>query len=719
MQVLNWESQLGELLLRNDFARIAEFYEEALNAEPDNFSHYWYLGLAYLLQGNEIEAQSTWLYVLGQVTDEQLPKWIEALISILDIESIRQLELGNFEASWLIRQHIKELVPLDINNLLSLLNLSIKLDKFEPRNLIEWQLIDLIKTKNKEELKHDLMDEAFKQALKCIDDLVLEFLAACLPFAQNPQAWISDLVSSARAVCYILGLPHYLCLELVPDSLDALEFLPRFLLRANRFQEAIEAAQKFYELSNNFSMKLFSSSILLRTLLLSGSWSKVPEAAELHKTYLTDLASLRSDEIYVGVLQNQIVQTGNFAYLQDNLTQNRSYQNKIANLFLQGLRNNNLTSDLLSNSRLKSTKKLKIGYIGSTFRSHSVGWLCRWLFLHHNRENFEIYIYALGQSIDNPFFQTWFERNVDSFTSTDNDIHKITQKIVDDEIDILIDLDSYTSDYTCFAMANRSAPVQVTWLGTDASGLETIDYFIADPYVLPEHAQEHYQEIIWRLPETYIAVDGFEVDVPSLRREDLNIPNDAIVYFSSQAAVKRHPEILKLQMEIIKAVPNSYFLIKGLSDTTTLQEYFAEFANELNLNVDRLRFLEDTPTEYSHRANLQIADVVLDTYPYSGATTTLETLWIGIPLVTRVGEIFSSRNSYAFLMNAGVTEGISWSSEEYVEWGVRFGTDEKLRQQVSWKLRKSRHSSPLWNAKKFTREMENAYEQMWQRYCSQ
>jgi predicted O-linked N-acetylglucosamine transferase (SPINDLY family) len=117
-----------------------------------------------------------------------------------------------------------------------------------------------------------------------------------------------------------------------------------------------------------------------------------------------------------------------------------------------------------------------------------------------------------------------------------------------------------------------------------------------------------------------------------------------------------------------------------------------------------------------HRANLGIADVVLDTFPYNGATTTLETLWMGIPLVTRVGTQFAARNSYAFLMNAGVTEGIAWSAEEYVKWGIRFGTDQNLRLDVAWKLRQSRRTSALWNTKQFAREMEQAYEKMWLDY---
>ncbi|MFM6845752.1 MAG: hypothetical protein ACKPKS_18510, partial [Dolichospermum sp.] len=144
-----------------------------------------------------------------------------------------------------------------------------------------------------------------------------------------------------------------------------------------------------------------------------------------------------------------------------------------------------------------------------------------------------------------------------------------------------------------------------------------------------------------------------------------------------------------------------------------MQNFIAPIAQAEGLDLECFRFLPTALTEIEHRANLAIADIVLDTYPYNGATTTLETLWMGVPIVTRVGEQFAARNSYTMMMNVGVTEGLAWSDEEYVEWGVRLGKDEKLRQEVVWKLRKSRQISPLWNGKKFAREMENAYRQMW------
>jgi predicted O-linked N-acetylglucosamine transferase (SPINDLY family) len=190
-----------------------------------------------------------------------------------------------------------------------------------------------------------------------------------------------------------------------------------------------------------------------------------------------------------------------------------------------------------------------------------------------------------------------------------------------------------------------------------------------------------------------------------------------IFELAMQVGLKRNPSTIRLQMQILKAVPHSYLLIKGAGSQTLIKDLFIGIAKEEGIAEERLRFLSGVANEEIHRANLQIADVVLDTYPYSGATTTLETLWMGIPVVTKVGQQWASRNSYTFMTHAGITEGIAYSDEEYIQWGIQLGMDENLRKTIADKLRISRQISPLWNARQFTKDMENAYRQMWQIYC--
>jgi predicted O-linked N-acetylglucosamine transferase (SPINDLY family) len=472
---------------------------------------------------------------------------------------------------------------------------------------------------------------------------------------------------------------------------------------------------------------VFSSHLLLRGLLNTGGrWEEALIALQQHEQLLNSLITeqpLNLNIVHTDRLFNSCYY---LPYFKDDLSKHRAYQNQIGQLCQANIRSN-LTEWVKCHIQPRpsqqkaSSRRLKVGYLSHCMGSHSVGWLARWLIQHHDRDRVHLHGYFYNQR-QGDFLQDWyigqFDQSYIMGVDGNRNSYELAERIYQDGIDILVDLDSVTLDLTAEVLALKPAPIQVTWLGWDASGLPAVDYFIADPYVLPDWAQEHYSEKIWRLPQTYIAVDGFEVGIPTLRRDQLNVPADAIVYLSAQRGYKRHRDTAKLQMQIVQSVPNSYFFIKGFADEDSIQQFFFEIAEEVGVSPDRLRFLPDAPSEAVHRANLAIADIVIDTYPYNGATTTLETLWMGVPMVTRVGEQFAARNSYTMMINAGITEGIAWTDQEYIEWGIRLGTEPALRQHIAWKLRQSRHTAPLWNAQQFTRYMENAYQQMWDIYSS-
>jgi predicted O-linked N-acetylglucosamine transferase (SPINDLY family) len=482
----------------------------------------------------------------------------------------------------------------------------------------------------------------------------------------------------------------------------------------------LKLAEKLLAVASPGKNQAIAYHLMIKLLLESGgNWEK---ARQLYQEYQKLLEAIATSCLAIeSNFTLELMATLGFqAYFGDFPEQMHQFNNEFARFYCQKVRAyfSDLSLEIKSNLSLpeKPDKILKIGYLSSGFNRHSVGWLVRWIFKYHNREKYQIYAYNLGTKNDD---LKYFFENIQQDTSNFIDVFnwgakEIAELIARDEIDILVDLDSITHRFTSPVLALKPAAIQITWLGYDASGLPTIDYFIADPYVLPETASDYYAQKIWRLPNVYVAVDGFEVGIPTIRRDSLGIPNDAVVYFSSQTGYKRNPENVKLQLRIIKQVKNSYFLIKNLGDEASMREFFEQLAAEEDVDTSRLRFLPQVSLEEIHRANLGIADVVLDTYPYNGATNTLETLWMGIPLVTRVGEQFAARNSYTMMVNAGITEGIAWSDEAYVEWGIKLGQDSSLRQEISWKLLQGRQTKPLWNAKQFTREMENAYEQMWQ-----
>lgn len=682
--------------------------------EPETLSHYWFLGLIYLLQDKEEEAQATWFFPLTQEvnTDE--------LVELLDQAATQQEELGNVQSSWLIRGYIQELQPDFVNNLLHLIELEIQLAQFSTQKLKDWNIIQLL-NENLMNVDLNLLKQVLPKVLEFPSFASVDFARASLTYFPNAEIFIELIKTVAQKIAYERFEGAYaadliqVCLQIQPNNLTFFNQQVSFNKIGKRYEQALEAGQQFYAKATTPDLKLLGSYHILSTLLHGGRWLEVDGIAQRHKNLLKDFIASNPKSIHP--LVSNVLQglTFSLSYLQDNPVENRKLQNYFSQLFQTEISQKQTSCHA---SKVSVSRPLKIGYIGHTFRRHSVGWLSRWLLHYHNRDNFNIFIYAMNQPKDD-LTQNWFCRESDRFYLFQRNLQEVINQIKADQIDILVDLDSITHNMTCQIMAHKLAPIQVTWLGMDASGLPTIDYFIADPYVLPEKAQNYYSEKIWRLNRTYLAIDGFEVGTSTLRREDLNISDDAIIYLTVQTGLKRHPDTIRLQLEIIKAVPNSYLLIKGNSDIIVIQHLFNHLAQEIGVEPSRLRFLPQDGNEETHRANLRIADVVLDTYPYNGATTTLEVLWMGIPLVTKVGEQFAARNSYTFLKNAGIEAGIAWTDEEYIQWGIRLGQDEQLRDEIDWKLKKSRQTSPLWKAKQFTQEMEQAYQQMWQNYVSQ
>lgn len=738
--VAGWQQQAEEYISSENYYQAAKIYEEAIFQEPNVKSYYWHLGLIFLLQGQESEAQTTWLIGMTDGEPEDIEKWTKELIEVLETEAERRRLQGTIEQdyciAWAIRQHIREINPEGVNNLLHLIGLSTLLKTYKGEILNELHILELL---NSEVVEVD--NELLIQVLKNVLDLA-PFDLLSLAFTESALVYIKDnksileqlLLPFVYRLCYsfkradVAATFTELALKFLPKHREFLYALASFYQDSREYTKGIEAAKLYYSLQEKLLNKIYGNLLIMRGLMGAGGyWNEVCLAFELQKSMLASLIDEQNNDDLWGAsalgLFNSIFF---FPYLQDRLEENLKIRSQIAGLAQLRIETSLKEKVYLCRqwkSRLiktdVSTRRLKIGYISHCLSTHSVGWLARWVFQYHDRDRFEINGYFMGYQENYNSLQEWFVGQVSKACKLELSGQEAAEKIYEDEIDILIDLDSLTLTNTCEAIAMKPAPIQVTWLGWDASEIPAVDYFIADPYVLPESAQDYYTEKIWRLPQTYIAVDGFEVGIPDVRRDQLDIPTDAVIYFTGQKGYKYHPDTAKLQMQIIKGVPNSYFLVKGVANQESLKNFFIQIAESEGVRAERLRFLPSAPSEQVHRANLGIADVVLDTYPYNGATTTMETLWMGVPIVTRVGEQFAARNSYTMMMNAGISEGIAWTDEEYVEWGIRLGKDPVLRQQISWKLRQSRQTAPLWNGKQFTRELEKAYEQMWQIYVDQ
>jgi predicted O-linked N-acetylglucosamine transferase (SPINDLY family) len=730
MRSPDWPTQAQQYLGQGDYIQAANLCEQGIQAEPEQAAYYWYLGLALLLQGQETEAQATWLVPMMDADSGEIASSTVDLIKVLQAAAQQQEAASNPEAARLLYKYAREFNPNGLNIRLHLLRISLSQGEFS------WELpevqdaVALLKSKSSEETDFSLLHQVVQQALEYdpLPETAYQLAEACLPYADD----LPDLKLLLLDVASTVGYGHIklqiaikyaeLGLLVSEDEPVLLKLLSSLYPHIGNHSRAISLARRFHAVVQDPSARPVTNDHLLQTLLAAGGyWQEAYETLQQQIGLISDLVEAWPTDLTQTRVGNLSVMAFSPPHLEDNPAMLKPLMNQLANLCQANIET--YAPDRISQYRQNLQQRfslpvldrpLKIGYLSNNLRTHAVGLLSWGLYEYCDRQSFQIYTYFTGNVLEgNDPWRNWYIGKSDQVFKADLDGFALADQINWDEIDILMDLDSSTHGMNCEVLALKPAPVQATWLGFDASGISTVDYFIADPYVLPDNAQDYYTETIWRLPQTYLAVDGFYVGLPTLRRTDLNIPNDAVVYLSQQRGHKRHPHTTRLQLQILKAVPNSYLLIKGFAEAESIQKFFLEIAEQEGVVGDRLKFLPSTATDDEHRANLKIADVVLDTYPYNGATTTLETLWMEIPVVTKVGQQFAARNSYTFLVNAGVTEGIAWTDEEYVEWGIRLGQDESLRQQVVWKLKRAKQTAPLWNARQFTQQMEDAYRQMW------
>ncbi len=644
----------------------------------------WYLGLCHLLRGNPDAAQAAWLAPAIAADDRGIAALTGELVAVLRQEAARLEAQSQVEAAGRIRLVVWELAPTQLHDLVAAAHAALAL------------------------------------GCQAQAQVLLAAIAERLEVSASPEAIGQALL--ARATAELSTAPPAailaygeLCARLLPESFAAHAFLADLYLEANRSGDCAFHARRMAALAADDLQRTASHYLIARGLLQSGGyWEETKAAFQDYERSLEAL--MASDRPIPADHALSLSVTGALAlYLDDRPDRTHALLRRLGTYCQAHLQAQFPApfADLPPPSR--SPAKLRVGYISECLRRHSVGWLSRWVFAHHDRDRCEIVAYSLVQTDDD--VQRFIARHCDRFYAMPSEasIVAIARQIHADGLDMLVDLDCLTSPRIQGVLALKPAPLQVSWLGSDASGLPAVDYFLCDRQVVPGDAEGYYTPKLWRLPDSYIAVDGFETGIPTLRRADWGIPTDAIAYLTCQSPAKRHPDTARLQLEILRAVPDSVLLVKGGGDAVARE--FHRLAIAMGLDAERLYFLPETPTEEEHRANFAIADVVLDTYPYNGATTTLEALWMGLPLVTRVGQQFAARNSYTMLAHAGIAAGIAWNEADYIAWGVRFGTDRALRQHVAAQLGRSRQSAPLWDGRRFVRALEAAYEAMCGRQC--
>ncbi|MBM4146320.1 MAG: tetratricopeptide repeat protein [Nitrospira sp.] len=363
------------------------------------------------------------------------------------------------------------------------------------------------------------------------------------------------------------------------------------------------------------------------------------------------------------------------------------------------------------------SRRLKIGYVSPDFRRHSVKYFLEPVLASHSHEQFEVFCYSdtlIPDSITKrlqEYSDQW--RNIVGASD-----EKVAELIRKDGIDILIDLAGHTGQNRMLLFARKPAPIQVSWLGyPNTTGLRTIDYRLVDEYTDPPGlTDQFYTEKLLRLPESFLCYLP-DKDCPDIS-ELPALTAGKITFGSFNYFPKVSPETVALWSKILKTIPNSRLIMKALnfSDRTTCQ-YALEMFAEHDVSAEQITLVSLKPSYREHLVLYNSIDVGLDTFPYNGTTTTCDALWMGVPVISLLGDTHASRVGKSILSNIGLSYLVAKSPDEYLEIAINLSKDLSRLQSLRENCRYMILHSPLTDAKQFTANLEQCYRIIWERWC--
>ena len=376
-----------------------------------------------------------------------------------------------------------------------------------------------------------------------------------------------------------------------------------------------------------------------------------------------------------------------------------------------------LSSSLDSIKRRKSVKKIRIGYYSADFHNHVMSYLLVNLFELHDKSAFEIYGFSFGPEKNDEMHQrikNTFDKFINIKFESNNEIAKLSRDL---NIDIAIDLMSFTQNNRFGIFVEKCAPIQINFLGyPGTSGSECIDYILADKILIPEKFKKYYSEKIIYMPDSYkLDYQTRKVSDKIFTREELALPENGFVFCCFNQTYKITSNIFDIWMKILKQVKGSVLWL--LEDNPTATNNLKLEANKRNIDSKRIIFAKRMKMS-DHLARHKVADLFIDTLPYNAHTTASDGLWVGVPFLTLAGDSFASRVGASMLNAIGLPELITYSENEYKNKAIELATNPILLKTIKEKLEKNKISKPLFDAKLFTKNVESAYKKIYKRYNS-
>lgn len=414
-----------------------------------------------------------------------------------------------------------------------------------------------------------------------------------------------------------------------------------------------------------------------------------------------------------------------FIEARDNLLFNLNYQGKASpEVMLQEAR---AYGDVVAaratpftrwQGSFEQERPLRVGLVSGDIRRHPVGHFAESALVAlatQARGSLGLHVYATHGVRDD--LSERVQRSCQAWTDvTALTDAELAARIHADGIDVLIDLSGHTAFNRLPVFAWRPAPVQVSWLGYFATtGVAEMDWFIGDPWTLPERLDAQFTERIWRLPETRLCFTPPDADVPVSALPSSHGQTFTFGCFNN--LTKMGDEVVALWARVLQAVPGSRLMLKAsqFDEASVCDDVRARFAAQ-GVAGDSLLLSGRSSREDYLKAYHQV-DIGLDPFPFTGGTTTVESLWMGVPVLTLAGDRLLARQGVGMMVNAGLPDWVVDSADAYVERARALAADAAALAALRARLREQVLASPLFDAPRFAMHLEQALRGMWQERC--
>lgn len=615
----------------------------------------------------------------------------------------------------------------------------------------------LIKKQHNNYQAHNLLGISLQMQGK-FDEAISAFKNARKIDPKNPASLINISNTFAKKGDFQESLKHIdIVLNILPKNIDALKIKSQILRYLNKTNEALELLIKIVDIDKSNIINIISLAeayyrwigdiesskrlyekayaidsthieLLKRMCTLYHECHYGSEKDNLEKTYmLGKKLSETSDNIdeFIGTIQTSalnvidwdlydkfgnswnswigIAKLGRVKTLEDRMSLLYAHKQ-----YGEALEEQALLNPIDKKIKNRLDKKIRIGFLSSDLREHPVGWFTLPIMKYLDKNKFDIYCYYPYIYQDEEL-QVKFMETAQKFKFCHTHTSRsIASMVSNDQIDILIDLAGYSALHRIDVMAYKPAPIQISWVGyPHSTGLKGIDYILVDPYIKPNNNDLLIEKPL-ALSKTWMVIDDESFVASQLGKVIAEDKNGYVTFGTLNAPYKLTKEAISIWADIMSKVPNSRFIyIRPETVSPSLQEHFYKEMEAHGISRDRISFIH---MRRYYRAYLNYIDIVLDTFPHTGGTITCEALWMGIPVITLIGECMFERISFSNLSNSNLSEFCAHTIDDYKQIALNLAKDKKRRLYLLKHLRSQIKENPLGQPKEFAIDFGDAME---------